>query len=57
MIVRGIQRARETVTAPPGGEHYLRRPSTELPAAGPDIEQVEWCQLGLVESFVACIPR
>jgi ubiquinone/menaquinone biosynthesis C-methylase UbiE len=54
--VRGVQRALETVTVPLGGEHFLRRPLTQVRAAGFDIEQAQRFTLGLVERLIARKP-
>ncbi|ULE33756.1 class I SAM-dependent methyltransferase [Mycobacterium sp. IDR2000157661] len=55
-IVRGVQRFLETFTVPLGGEHFLRRPSIRVRAAGMDVEQVERFKVGLVERLVARKP-
>jgi ubiquinone/menaquinone biosynthesis C-methylase UbiE len=55
-IARGVQRLLETVTIPLGGEHFLRRPLTQVRAAGFDVEQVQRFGLGLVERLVARKP-
>jgi hypothetical protein len=39
-----------------GGEHFLRRPLTQVRAAGFDIERVQRFRLGLVERLVARKP-
>jgi hypothetical protein len=51
-----VQRALETVTVPLGGEHFLRRPLTQVRAAGFDIEQAQRFTLGLVERLIARTP-
>jgi len=53
---RVVQRVLETVTVPLGGEHFLRRPLTQVRATGFDIERVERFKLGLVERLVARKP-
>lgn len=52
-IARGVQRLLETVTVPLGGEHFLRRPSRQVRAAGLDVERIERFKAGLVERLVA----
>jgi hypothetical protein len=39
------------------GEHFLRRPLTQVRAAGFDIEQAQRFKLGLVERLVARKPN
>jgi hypothetical protein len=51
-----VQRVLEIVTVPLGGEHFLRRPLTQVRATGFDIERVERFKLGLVERLVARKP-
>jgi hypothetical protein len=55
-IARAVQRTLEIVTVPMGGEHFLRRPLTQVRAAGFDIERVQRFRLGLVERLVARKP-
>ena len=55
-IARGMQRLLETVTVPLGGEHFLRRPLTQVQEAGFDVEESERLTLGLVERLVARKP-
>jgi ubiquinone/menaquinone biosynthesis C-methylase UbiE len=55
-LARAVQRLLETVTIPLGGEHFLRRPLTQVRAAGFDVEQVQRFRLGLVERLVAGKP-
>lgn len=55
-IARGVQRALEVVTVPLGGEHFLRRPLTEVRDKGFEIERVQRFKLGLVERLVARKP-
>jgi ubiquinone/menaquinone biosynthesis C-methylase UbiE len=55
--VRGVQHLLETFTVPLGGEHFLRRPLTQVRAAGFDIEQAQRFKLGLVERLVARKPN
>ncbi|WP_255605299.1 class I SAM-dependent methyltransferase [Mycolicibacterium xanthum] len=52
-LARGAQRFLEVFTVPLGGEHFLRRPSVHVRAAGFDVEQAERFKLGLVERLVA----
>ena len=51
--VRLIQRAAEVVTVPTGGEHFRRRPSQHLRAAGFEVQESERFKLGLIERLVA----
>lgn len=55
--VRGVQRILELFTVPLGGEHFLRRPSHHLRAAGLQIDHVERFTLGLVERVAAHKPE
>ncbi|WP_264021948.1 class I SAM-dependent methyltransferase [Mycolicibacterium pyrenivorans] len=55
-IARGVQRFLETFTVPLGGEHFLRRPSVQVRAAGMDVEQIQRFKVGLVERLVARKP-
>lgn len=55
-VTRVVQRLLETVTIPLGGEHFLRRPLTQVRATGFDVERVERFGLGLVERLVAHKP-
>jgi ubiquinone/menaquinone biosynthesis C-methylase UbiE len=54
--VRAVQRLLEIFTIPTGGEHFLRRPSTQLRAQGFEIEQQERFKLGIVERVAARKP-
>ncbi|WP_235879095.1 class I SAM-dependent methyltransferase [Saccharopolyspora karakumensis] len=51
--VRLIQRAAEVVTVPTGGEHFRRRPSRHLRAAGFEVQESERFKLGIIERLVA----
>ncbi|MDT5274808.1 MAG: hypothetical protein QOG95_1740 [Mycobacterium sp.] len=55
--LRGVQRVLEIFTVPLGGEHFLRRPLTQVRAAGFEIEQAQRFNLGLVERLVARKPN
>ena len=55
-IARGVQRFLEIFTVPLGGEHFLRRPSTQVGIAGFELEQVQRFKLGLLERLVARKP-
>ena len=55
-IARGVQRSLEIFTVPLGGEHFLRRPSTQVGIAGFELEQVQRFKLGLLERLVARKP-
>lgn len=52
-LARGVQRALEVVTIPIGGEHFLRRPLTQVQQRAFTIERTERFKLGLVERLVA----
>lgn len=54
--LRIIQRGLELITIPLGGEHFLRRPSQHLPAAGFEIEQQQRFAAGIVERLTARKP-
>lgn len=51
--VRVVQRAAEVVTVPMGGEHFRRRPSQHLRAAGFEVTESERFKLGLIERLAA----
>ncbi|TWF96075.1 class I SAM-dependent methyltransferase [Saccharopolyspora dendranthemae] len=51
--VRVVQRLAELVTVPKGGEHFRRRPSQRLPAAGFEVTESERFKLGLIERLAA----
>ncbi|MDI2032227.1 methyltransferase domain-containing protein [Saccharopolyspora sp. TS4A08] len=51
--VRLLQRAAELVTVPMGGEHFRRRPSRHLAAAGFEVVESERFKLGLIERLAA----
>lgn len=51
--VRVVQRVAELVTVPMGGEHFRRRPSQHLPAAGFEVTESERFKLGLIERLAA----
>jgi len=51
-----VQRFLEIFTVPLGGEHFLRRPSIQVEAAGFELEQVQRFKLGLLERLVARKP-
>ena len=55
--VRGVQRIVEVFTVPLGGEHFLRRPSRHLRAAGLQIDHAQRFALGLVERVAAHKPE
>jgi ubiquinone/menaquinone biosynthesis C-methylase UbiE len=55
-VARAVQRLLETFTVPLAGEHFLRRPLTDVRAAGFDVEQVQRFGVGLVERLVARKP-
>ena len=52
-VVRGVQRALETVTVPMASEHFLRRPLTKVTQRAFTIERAERFKLGLMERIVA----
>jgi ubiquinone/menaquinone biosynthesis C-methylase UbiE len=54
--LRIVQRALELITIPLGGEHFLRRPSQHLVAAGFEIEHQERFTAGIVERLIARRP-
>jgi len=54
--MRIIQRGLELITIPLGGEHFLRRPSQHLAAAGFEIEQRQRFTAGIVERLTARKP-
>jgi len=54
--LRIVQRGLELITIPLGGEHFLRRPSQHLPAAGFEIEQQQRFTAGIVERLTARKP-
>jgi ubiquinone/menaquinone biosynthesis C-methylase UbiE len=54
--VRAIQRILEAVTVPLQGEHFLRRPLSQVQAEGLEIERRERFKLGLVERLAARKP-
>jgi len=54
--LRIVQRGLELITIPMGGEHFLRRPSQHLSAAGFEIEQQHRFAAGLVERLTARKP-
>jgi ubiquinone/menaquinone biosynthesis C-methylase UbiE len=51
--VRAVQRMIEVVTVPLGGEHFLRRPMTQVRSDGFAIERCDRFTLGLVERIAA----
>jgi ubiquinone/menaquinone biosynthesis C-methylase UbiE len=51
--LRVFQRLLELITIPLGGEHFLRRPSERLPAAGFRIEQRQRFKAGIAERLTA----
>jgi len=53
---RIVQRGLELITIPLGGEHFLRRPSKHLPAAGFEIEHRQRFTAGIVERLAARKP-
>jgi len=53
---RIVQRGLELITIPLGGEHFLRRPSQHLPAAGFEIEHRQRFTAGIVERLTARKP-
>jgi ubiquinone/menaquinone biosynthesis C-methylase UbiE len=52
-VVRAIQRLLELATIPLGGEHFLRRPSEHVRAAGLGIERHDRFAAGTVERLAA----
>jgi SAM-dependent methyltransferase len=54
--LRIIQRGIELITIPLGGEHFLRRPSQHLAAAGFEIEHQQRFTAGIVERLSARKP-
>lgn len=54
--MRMVQRGLEVITIPLGGEHFLRRPSQHLAAAGFEIEQRQRFAAGIVERLTARKP-
>lgn len=54
--LRLVQRLLETVSIPLGGEHFLRRPLSNVRAAGFHVDRVQRFKLGIVERLVAVKP-
>lgn len=52
-VARAVQRALEVVTIPIGGEHFLRRPLTNVRRRAFTVERAERFKLGLIERVVA----